>query len=265
MSDLHEILALTADVRAALDHAAVRGWREDPREMQAVAAPVVAAPVALPLPPPPRGDPWAKLAAEARSARDPAAGLAAVRADLGDCRRCPLHKDRAKIVFGVGDPAAHLVIVGEAPGYHEDQQGEPFIGPAGQMLDKMLENVLGLPRSWVYILNVVKCKPPKNRSPLAEEIAACRPFLEGQIEAIAPKAILVLGGVAFQALFGVPGTAQGRGTWHEYQGIPTLPTFHPEHLLRTPDAKRLTFADLKLLRGRYDELGGKRPAFQLGS
>jgi len=162
-------------------------------------------------------------------------------------------------VFGVGDPDADLVICGEGPGYHEDQQGEPFVGPAGEMLDKMLVHVLGLQRGQVYILNVVKCRPPKNRNPLPDEVASCRPFLEAQIAAIQPKLMLVLGGVAFKTLFDTQqGITRSRGSWREWRGVPTLPTFHPAYLLRNPAQKRHTFNDLKALKVRYDELGGGR-------
>jgi DNA polymerase len=167
-----------------------------------------------------------------------------------------LCRERKQIVFGVGSPDAELVVVGEAPGYQEDQDGEPFVGPAGQMLDRMLENVLGLARAQVYILNVVKCRPPKNRNPLPEELDACRPFLEGQLRALRPRVLLVLGSVAYRALFrSEAGITRSRGRWHEYGGVPALPTFHPAYLLRTPEDKKLTFEDLKALKARMVELG----------
>ncbi len=188
-----------------------------------------------------------------------AASLADVRAGLGECTRCSLCQGRSQIVFGVGDPHADLLIVGEAPGEQEDLRGEPFVGAAGEMLDRMLENVLGLARSSVYICNVIKCRPPKNRAPLPEEIATCRPFLEAQIAAVAPKVMLVLGGVAYKALFETDeGITRARGHWRDWQSIPTLPTFHPAYLLRQPADKRLVFADLQAVRVRYDALGGRR-------
>ncbi len=257
MTEADELAALSTELRAWIAAAAARGWVAD--------APTAVEPSvpATPAPLPDLGG-WAQLAATARETRDPARDLQKVRADLGDCRRCVLCKERTNLVFGVGDPAAELVIVGEGPGYHEDQQGEPFVGPAGEMLDKMLANVLGLQRSEVYILNVVKCRPPKNRTPLPDEIAACRPFLERQIEAIRPKVILLLGGTAFQAVCDTSeGITSGRGRWCEVHGIPTLPTFHPAYLLREPGDKRLALADLKSLRERYDALGGRRSAFRL--
>jgi uracil-DNA glycosylase family 4 len=211
-------------------------------------------------------DRWSALARESRAEGPRGAGaMAAVREELGDCRRCVLCRGRTTLVFGVGRPDADLVIVGEGPGEQEDLTGEPFVGPAGQMLDKMLENVLGLPRSEVYILNTVKCRPPGNRNPTPEELAACRPFLEGQLRAIRPKVLLVLGGVAYKALLETEqGITRARGRWHTWRDpasgdeIPVMPTFHPAYLLRTPDEKRKTFDDLKALRARYDELGGRR-------
>ena len=192
--------------------------------------------------------------------RTGAAALRRVRDDLGDCRRCALASGRRSIVFGVGDPDADLVVIGEAPGYHEDQQGEPFVGAAGQMLDKMIENVLGLSRQQhVYILNMVKCRPPRNRDPEPAEIEACRPFLEGQLQAIRPKVMLVLGRVALQALFLTNDRiTRARGRWRTYHDIPVMPTFHPAYLLRNPADKRKTFDDLKALKERYDSLGGRR-------
>ena len=160
------------------------------------------------------------------------------------------------MVFGVGDPAARLVVIGEAPGAREDALGEPFVGRAGEMLAKMLENVLGLPRSRVYILNVVKCRPPDNRDPQPDEIEACVPFLRRQIESIDPAVMLVVGRVAAQTLLE---TQQGirtlRGTWKRYQGrIPMMATFHPAYLLRQPADKRKTLEDLLAVKARLDEL-----------
>jgi len=178
---------------------------------------------------------------------------------LGDCERCGLCRSRRTIVFGVGDPDADLVICGEGPGAQEDRQGVPFVGPAGQMLYKMLEHVLGLQRDQVYIVNVVKCRPPGNRTPLPEEIAACRPFLDAQLEAVRPKVILSLGRPATQTLLRTGrGIKSLRGKWQQLGDVPVMPTFHPAYLLRQAQDKRLTFSDLKSLRDRYDALGGRR-------
>ena len=200
-----------------------------------------------PLPPLPPGSP-------ARGAAD---RLLAARKVLGECERCGLCERSSHVVYGMGNPGADLVIVGEGPGEQEDRQGLPFIGPAGQMLDRMLQGVLGLDRQKVYILNVVKCRPPRNRAPSAEELAACRPFWEAQLRAIQPKVILALGGSASQALLGTQdGIMKLRGDWHDWQGVPVRPTVHPAYLLRKPQDKRLAMEDLVALKARYQELGG---------
>ncbi len=268
MSDddpLTELATLVADARAMLWDAQARGaWGEEVLRRPEPDHLVMASPEAEPADGPAahqtRSSSWSGLAQAARDATVPSATvLQRVRDELGDCRRCGLCKERRQIVFGVGSPDADLVVVGEAPGYHEDMQGEPFVGPAGQMLDRMLVHVLGLTREEVYILNVVKCRPPKNRNPLPDEVAACRPVLEAQLAAIRPKVGLVLGSVAFRALFGTDaGITRSRGQWKTALGIPMLPTFHPAYLLRKPEDKRLTFADLKDLRKRYDALGAAR-------
>ncbi len=235
---------LVRDARTVLEDARLQGAIELPAVPRQESADV----------PSPSPEPASEKDADAH-----AAALAEVREVLGDCQRCKLAKSRTNLVFGVGSPHADLVVVGEAPGYHEDQQGEPFVGAAGQMLDKMLENVLGLTRAQAYILNVLKCRPPKNRNPLPDEVEACRPFLERQIDAIAPKVLVVLGSVAFRTLFQTDqGITRARGRWQTYRDIPTMPTFHPAYLLRNPADKRLTFEDLKAARRRYDELGGLR-------
>ena len=179
-----------------------------------------------------------------------AGSLGAIRADLGDCQRCGLCRGRRNIVFGVGNENADLMIVGEGPGANEDRQGEPFVGNAGQMLDKMLVNVIGLQRSQVYIANVVKCRPPDNRNPEPEEVARCRPYLMAQMRVIQPKVVLVLGSVASRALFQTStGITRLRGEWRElsYAGgsARAMATFHPAYLLRNPAEKRKTFEDLK--------------------
>lgn len=186
-------------------------------------------------------------------AGDGAKTLAAVRQELGECTRCKLSTGRNQIVFGVGSETASLVIIGEGPGANEDRQGEPFVGAAGQMLDRMLENVLGLPRAAVYITNVVKCRPPDNRNPEADEIARCLPFLWAQLRVLQPQVVLVLGSVACRAVFGPDASVTRiRGTWRnlEYPGgsARAMATFHPAYLLRKPDDKRLTFADLKAVK-----------------
>lgn len=171
--------------------------------------------------------------------------LEEIRADLGDCRRCPLCQGRKRIVFGVGSPTARLVLVGEAPGREEDERGEPFVGEAGRLLDRILL-AMGLRREQVYICNVEKCRPPHNRDPLPEEIEACEPFLVRQMAAIQPRLIVTLGRFAAQTLLRDPTPiSKLRGRWHTYQGIPVMPTFHPAYLLRNPGEKREVWEDMK--------------------
>ncbi len=180
--------------------------------------------------------------------------LEEIRADLGDCQRCPLCKGRKNIVFGVGNPHARLVLVGEGPGREEDERGQPFVGEAGRLLDRILF-AMGLTRDEIYICNMVKCRPAGNRDPLPEEIAACEPFLKRQLTAIAPDLIVTLGRISSQALLGdkTPIT-QLRGQWREYQGIPLLPTYHPAFLLRNPASKREVWEDMKQVMKRLREL-----------
>jgi DNA polymerase len=174
--------------------------------------------------------------------------LEQVREALGDCRRCRLCEGRTHIVFGDGNPHAEILFVGEGPGETEDQRGLPFVGRAGELLTQMIEKGLGIPRSSVYICNVVKCRPPNNRTPLADEVAACSPFLDGQIAAVSPRVIVALGKPAVSRLLGRDvSITKVRGTWLEYRGIPMLPTFHPAYVLRqyTAENRRLVWEDLK--------------------
>ncbi|QQR89078.1 MAG: uracil-DNA glycosylase [Myxococcales bacterium] len=162
-----------------------------------------------------------------------------------ECRACPLHKGRTKSVFARGDDKADLLFVGEGPGYYEDQQGLPFVGKAGQLLDRMINAMRYEPKQ-VYICNVVKCRPPENRTPLPDESAACLHFLEAQIRAVQPKAIVALGRCAAQALGAVPESGSGwRGRWSQWQGIDMIATYHPAYLLRNPEHKRIVWQDLQ--------------------
>lgn len=181
--------------------------------------------------------------------------LADVRAELGDCTRCKLHPTRKNIVFGVGNPDAELVFIGEAPGANEDIQGEPFVGEAGQLLTRMIE-AMGYGRGEVYIANILKCRPPGNRNPEPDEIESCEPFLKKQLAALRPKVIVALGKFAAQWLTGRPEAAISglRGNWYRYEGIPVMPTYHPAYLLRTPGQKRVVWEDLQLVMA---ELRGK--------
>lgn len=201
-------------------------------------------------PPPPadptRARPSATAASPARAVD--ASSLEAVRAALGDCRRCALCEGRTHIVFGDGAPDASILFVGEGPGQTEDERGLPFVGRAGELLTQMIEKGLGVPRASVYICNIVKCRPPNNRTPLPNEVAACKPFLDGQIDAVAPRVIVALGKPATSLLLGRDiSITRVRGTWQEYRGIPVMPTFHPAFVLRqyTPENRRHVWNDLR--------------------
>jgi uracil-DNA glycosylase family 4 len=237
-------------------------WEEDgaeapAREPRAAAQPERPAPAPrAPAPPP-----------SAPTVREPALlepggprrSLAEVRAELGECTRCRLHEGRTKLVFGDGDPNAELLFIGEGPGEQEDLSGLPFVGRAGELLTRMIERGLGIPRSSVYICNIVKCRPPGNRTPLADEVSTCRPFLDGQIDAIAPRVIVTLGKPASSLLLGRDvSITRVRGIWHAYRGTPVMPTFHPAFLLRqyTEENRRLVWEDLKAAKTRAAELAG---------
>ncbi|NPU85681.1 MAG: uracil-DNA glycosylase [Syntrophaceae bacterium] len=175
-----------------------------------------------------------------------------VRAEMGDCRRCPLAASRKNLVFGEGNPRAELVFVGEAPGADEDAQGRPFVGRAGQLLTRIIE-AMKLQRSDVYICNILKCRPPGNRNPEPGEIGACEPFLRKQLEAIGPRVICALGTFAAKTLLKTesPITVL-RGRFHDYQGIRLMPTYHPAYLLRNPGAKKMVWEDVQMI---MQELG----------
>jgi uracil-DNA glycosylase len=171
--------------------------------------------------------------------------LELVRENLGECTRCRLHKQRNKIVFGVGNPRAELVFVGEGPGHDEDVQGLPFVGRAGKLLTQMIE-AMGLQREDVYICNVVKCRPPENRKPEDDEVATCSPYLYRQLDVIAPKAIVCLGGVAAQTLLKTKDPiSRFRGNWFDFRNTKLLATYHPAYLLRNPNAKGEVWKDLQ--------------------
>jgi len=186
-----------------------------------------------------------------RRAVVPAETLKDIRANLGECVRCGLSESRTRIVFGQGHPNARLMFVGEGPGQEEDLAGEPFVGAAGQLLTRIIE-AIKLTREDVYIANVVKCRPPGNRTPQPEEIATCSPFLRRQIAAIRPLFICTLGGCAAQTLLGTKAPiSRLRGRFYDFAGIRVLPTFHPAYLLRNPEKKREVWEDLKRLMKEY--------------
>jgi DNA polymerase len=172
--------------------------------------------------------------------------LEALHDSIRGCTLCKLCKERTQVVFGVGNPNAKLVFVGEGPGADEDKKGEPFVGRAGQLLTKMIEGGMTLKRSEIYICNVVKCRPPDNRNPEVEEIASCEPFLKQQLQIIKPKVIVALGKFAAQTLLrsDTP-ISKMRGKWHTYEGIRMMPTYHPAYLLRSPKEKRTAWEDLQ--------------------
>jgi DNA polymerase len=179
-----------------------------------------------------------------------------IRADIGDCTRCKLCKERTNIVFGVGDPSADIMFIGEGPGRDEDLKGEPFVGRAGQLLTKIIQ-AMGLERKDVYIANIVKCRPPNNRNPEREEMATCSPFLFRQIAAIKPKVLIALGNIAIQTLLQTKtGITRLRGQFHELAGIPLMPTYHPAFLLRNANKKKEVWEDMQKV---MKKLGMKVP------
>jgi uracil-DNA glycosylase len=208
------------------------------------------------------GKPRDSATPEAIAAREPEAevspliftkdvdSLTAIRTDIGDdCSRCKLHRlGRKQIVFGVGNPNADLMFVGEAPGADEDQQGIPFVGRAGQLLTKIIE-AIQLSRDDVYIANVIKCRPPQNRNPEQDEVDTCEPFLFRQIDVVKPKVIVALGAFAARALLRtLEPISRLRGRVFDYRGAKLVPTFHPAYLLRNPASKREVWEDMKLVR-----------------
>jgi uracil-DNA glycosylase len=189
---------------------------------------------------------------------DPAQALLAIREDIGDCTRCRLAKQgRKQIVFGVGNPRAELMFIGEAPGADEDTQGEPFVGRAGQLLNNMIK-AMGLSREEIYIANIIKCRPPGNRTPERDECETCSPFLMRQIAVIKPKAIVALGAIAAKTLLAINASMMElRGKWYDFRGTKLAVTYHPAFLLRDPRQKKEAWKDLQMV---MKELGLKAPA-----
>ena len=221
-------------------------------------APVVApkaAPEAAPLPVAAEADPVAEARAMARGASD----LDALRAAMAAFEHCDLKRGARSLVFSDGNPAARIMVIGEAPGRDEDREGRPFVGRAGRLLDRMLA-AIGLGRSEadaaraVYITNVLPWRPPQNRDPLPAEIAMLMPFLARHVELVGPALIVPMGNISCQALLGRRGITGLRGKWAEALGRPTLPMFHPAYLLRNPHAKRQAWADLLALQARAREM-----------
>jgi len=196
-----------------------------------------------------------------RSSADAQTALDQLRVGtIGDCQRCKLAPTRTQIVFGVGNPGADLLFVGEAPGADEDAQGIPFVGQAGQLLTKIIE-AMGLSRDDVYIANIIKCRPPGNRNPHPDEIASCEPFLVSQLNIIRPKLICCLGTFAAQTLLKTKDPiSRLRGRWHAYHGIKLMPTFHPAYLLRNPADKKIVWQDMRLIMAELGLQGPQGPA-----
>lgn len=239
--------ALRAAARPAVAEAPRERVETSPGVLQAPRDPSQAVTVPGAGPPPPQVV-AAPHPAAARGGKPP--GLEVLQAQAASCTACRLHTGRTKSVFARGNPASEIVFVGEGPGYHEDQAGEPFVGQAGQLLDKMIV-AMGYGRDDVYICNVVKCRPPDNRTPLADEAEACEPYLRGQLANVSPKVIVALGKCATEALGCMTeGQKRWRGVWSEYAGIPVMPTYHPAFLLRSPQFKRDVWEDLQVVMGK---------------
>ena len=243
-----------------------RAWRLRPAEADAGAAANAAAKPAAAGPPPaeqPEPAPSGPAAGASAghpleismfdqvavpAAATPADRLRLIREELGDCTRCKLHAGRKTLVYGVGNPAAELMFVGEAPGRDEDLQGIPFVGRAGQLLTRIIESI-DLRREDVYIANVIKCRPPDNRNPAPEEVRTCEPFLFAQVDAIQPRVIVALGSFAARTLLRTEEPiSRLRGRVYDYRGAQLVPTFHPAFLLRSPDRKRDVWEDMKKIR-----------------
>ena len=224
-------------------------WRTRTGEASTVTASAEPAPPPAPSPAPSPAPPPELSPEVIQIARSLEETLTDIREDIGDCTRCKLHRlGRSKIVFGVGNPNADLMFVGEAPGSDEDLQGIPFVGRAGQLLTKIIE-AIGLTREQVYIANVIKCRPPSNRNPEPDEVGECEPFLFRQIDSIKPKVIVALGKFAAQCLLKTTDPiTRLRGREYKYRDAILMPTYHPAYLLRTPSAKREVWDDMKRVR-----------------
>lgn len=242
-------------IRDSLAELAADGIDHLPRPARRAPTPVAERVAAAPTGFKPRVAPLVAPTRQSDAANAISRQLEAIRADLGDCRRCGLCERRKEIVFGEGAADARVVFVGEGPGEEEDKSGRPFVGRAGELLSKMIEAV-GWRREDVYICNIVKCRPPENRTPLPDEVSTCQPFLDGQIDAVRPRVIVALGKPAASLLLGRDvAITRIRGTWHEYRGIPLMPTLHPAYVLRqySPENRGNVWSDLKAALARARE------------
>ena len=227
-----------------------------PRTGKEIDAGAIAIPAVSQIPEPPPQMPRT-AAASPKLTTDRVTALRMIREEIGDCTRCRLHQQgRKQIVFGVGNPNAELMFIGEAPGADEDEKGEPFVGRAGQLLTNMIK-AMGLSREEVYIANIIKCRPPANRTPERDECETCSPFLMQQIKVVSPKAIVALGAVAAKTLLAVNAPmSELRGNWYDFRGTKLAVTYHPAYLLRDPRQKKETWKDLQMV---MKELGLKMP------
>lgn len=261
----HEIRKLAWQLAAHAEWQAMSGSRAIPVGLPAIegAASPPGAGAAVPVEPSPvdagrvLDGPTPLAAAAPGAVPAPSAEVAAsatlddLRTAIGDCRLCRLAGGRTQLVFGVGNPEARLMFVGEGPGRDEDLKGEPFVGRAGMLLTDIIEKGMRLSRSDVYICNVVKCRPPDNRNPEPDEVDACSPFLRRQIALVKPEVIVALGKFAAQTLLATKTPIMRlRGNWHAYEGVPLMPTLHPAYLLRNPGDKKLVWQDIKLVMSR---------------
>ena len=254
MRELNEIIDGTIKVLEDMKHSGVTHVEVSSKTMEDLGKPLVFAPQAS------EAKPVSPLETPVALAGDPAAELAAIEARAKVCVKCAeLSRCRTNVVFGTGNPKAEIMFVGEGPGHDEDIQGLPFVGRSGELLTKIIA-AMGYTREEVYIANVVKCRPPENRTPLPEEVANCLPYLLSQIELIQPKVLVALGATAVRALLDVHlGITKMRGHWYTFRGIPIMPTFHPAYLLRNPPAKKEVWEDMKAV---LQKLGREAPKRQ---
>lgn len=251
-----QLLELVRATRALAEQLRDTGAHGVPMDGTGFAATTAREPERAPSPAPAFAAPEPEHDAPARSPEARARALSVLSADVVGCTRCALAEGRNKTVFARGNPEAELCFVGEGPGADEDAAGLPFVGKAGQLLDRMIA-AMGYAVDDVYICNVVKCRPPGNRKPEPEEMSACLPYLHEQLAFVAPKVIVALGGTAAHGLLGAPiSITRARGSWRLYRGkVPVMPTFHPAYLLRQPEAKRDAWHDLQAV---MERLGKKR-------
>jgi uracil-DNA glycosylase len=260
LSHREDLLRLVSELRAHAEWQVATGATGSPRKERrppgeaqragssaarhvAARSDAAAAPLAAAVGSPPSSAPSPGAAAPEREAAK--LRLIQLSEEIKTCSKCALYAGRTQTVFARGNPAAELCFIGEGPGADEDQQGFPFVGKAGQLLDRMIV-AMGYQRDDVYVCNIVKCRPPSNRKPEPDEMGKCMPYLREQLDLVAPKVIVALGATAVEGLLGVGGgITRLRGQWKVYRAIPVMPTFHPAYLLRTPEAKREVWADLQ--------------------